>query len=492
MRKLLLISILLVFIISINAQIRRSDVINIAKSYSSQIWNVITTNTEYSIFSNSGDTITGTAYSYGDKNTASSFLAEIEDSLIPRNWQENYNDSTRLIYTGIDCSGLVTRALHFSDYLINNTGASNLSKYSIKTDKPLPGDIYASSHHCFLQGEDSGWVYEANSTNDPDIGNRVQYYNKEIYDGYKKLTIFPLFSSNYDKLTVIDDSTDEITISGSIKCSKELSGFKLLKNGLLVTPSISGAQKSMTYDYSFSPVPGEHYQFICYASNIVNGNAYYDSIINDIYYLPEIEEDYHISDSLRAIVPYAGYVFVDKIISIPKEEDDKILLAGDSLGVSDHWVDDIISMTILHPDSSVSSWEHSYSEEYHRVVPLPPTDLTEYFMNGTNYVRIILQDDIGFGVYYGCSDMWLVKQAPASLKTAKHDESNITMKMPTKTTIFNASIYDITGRKLMMGTYNSILQMRIDFESRVNKSGVFFYTIQSGDNISSGKLCIMK
>ena len=193
MHKLFYLVILLTFVISIKGQIRRSDIINAAEKYSSQNWVVVTTNTKYSIFSTKGDTIIGTAYSYGDKNTASSFKSEINDSLIPRNWQENYNDSTRLLYTGIDCSGLVTRALQFSDYLILNTGASKLNKYSIKTTNPLPGDIYASSHHCFLQGEDSGWVYEANSTDLPEGGNRVQYYQKDPSTSYKKLTIFPLF-----------------------------------------------------------------------------------------------------------------------------------------------------------------------------------------------------------------------------------------------------------------------------------------------------------
>ena len=190
--------VLVIFIINVQA-ITRDDILSIAAEYSSLVWQVVTPNPRYPIYAHSGDTIIGEAYSYGDKATTSLFLTEIANGLIPRNWKDNFNDSTQAIYTGIDCSGYVTRCWQFTEYLVNMTSASALKDYTIPVvGEPKAGDLWWKSTHVFLNyikcGENWAVVYEANALDEPYLGNRVQFLDRDV-SGFEARSIFPQFAN---------------------------------------------------------------------------------------------------------------------------------------------------------------------------------------------------------------------------------------------------------------------------------------------------------
>jgi len=225
MRILKFLIVFLVLPVSVSSAIITRDlVISKAREYASYRWRVRRINPRYTIYSVSGREITGEAYSYGDKATTSVFNSEIENNLIPRNWLENFNSSTQLIYTGIDCSGLVTRCWGFPEYNVNYTSAADLFDYTIPVrDEVKPGDLWWSSAHVFLQSEVEGKVYEANPRSGQQWsgGNRVQFLKRSV-SSYSSRSIFPQFTNPYPEpysghVGKEFDVSIEVTGSGKIK-----------------------------------------------------------------------------------------------------------------------------------------------------------------------------------------------------------------------------------------------------------------------------------
>ncbi|MEP7284391.1 MAG: hypothetical protein ABI947_01325 [Chloroflexota bacterium] len=82
-----------------------------------------------------------------------------------------------------------------------------------------------------------------------------------------------------------------------------------------------------------------------------------------------------------------------------------VILSANADGTGNTWVDDIITITVTHPDSTVSTYTYNYDNPY-SVVPLAPIDLSAYFQAGNNIVTITLSDS-SFGGAVGCSSLWL-------------------------------------------------------------------------------------
>ena len=173
------------------AVITRDYIISEASAYANHRWVVNETNPKYPIYSVSGREITGEAYSYGNKDNRPTFQSHIDGGYIPRNWKENYDSGHTTGYTGIDCSGLVTRCWGFSEYYVNNTCAAGLYHYTIPVVGEMrKGDLWWSFRHVFLQSETDGWVYEANPRGGEvyEGGNRVQRL-RNPYPYYATLVI---------------------------------------------------------------------------------------------------------------------------------------------------------------------------------------------------------------------------------------------------------------------------------------------------------------
>ncbi|MCK4526742.1 Ig-like domain-containing protein [candidate division WOR-3 bacterium] len=218
------------------ANITRSSVISSAQGYAGYNWTVNMINPRYPIYSVSGRNITGEAYSYGDKATTSYFQSEINGYRIPRNWEENFNSSTQALYTGIDCSGLVTRCWCFGNQ-VDWVGASDLDDYTIEiTGEPKTGDLWWSSGHVFLQSEIHEKVYESNPLWVPGGGNRVQKKDNP-YPQYQKRSIFPQFSSPNPGDEVVLEDSQTVNISLTIKASGTLvsGGVSMMVNGVQVS-----------------------------------------------------------------------------------------------------------------------------------------------------------------------------------------------------------------------------------------------------------------
>jgi len=267
--------------------IKRSDVISEAQRYSNYTWTVVKTNPNYAIYDSSGRAVIGEAYSFGDKEIPENFGFEITDSLIPRNWKENFNSSTQSIYTGIDCSGLVTKCWFFDVNHVNSTPAAGLFSYTIPVVGTIkPGDLWWDSAHVFLQSETSDLVYEANPTSNPDLGQRVQRkYNS--YPSYKTLSIFPQFSAIYPPSDTTINPGETVTIQLKAEGTKpshkdnvvaEISNIQLWLDDSLVTPSAIGPKNRQTIKYKVDSLePGKH-RVKVQCDNTVNGNAYMDTV----------------------------------------------------------------------------------------------------------------------------------------------------------------------------------------------------------------------
>jgi len=196
----------------------REDVIYTALPYAYHPWSVNAINTRYPIYSIPGLNIHGEAYSFGNKHTPPEFDTEIAAGKIPRNWQDNYSQENRNQYTGIDCSGFVSRSFK-ADELVDWIGSSDWPNYTIEVEEgeQKEGDVWCGSGHVFLEGE-FGYKLEANPRDDPIGGNRVQFLSR----GTRRFTarsIFPQFRNVYPSDKQILDDIDMIDISLRINVS---------------------------------------------------------------------------------------------------------------------------------------------------------------------------------------------------------------------------------------------------------------------------------
>jgi len=185
----------LFFILLFGDIITRDAVISEASAYANYTWTVNTPNPRYKLYRVKGRSITGEAYSYGDKDMRSTFQANIDAGYIPRNWEENYNSGHTSGYTGIDCSGLVSKCWRTSI-----TGTSNLVSLALQLANKnylKPGDVLYNPEHIHIKiyaGNDK--VYHAVGYDDTeDETHQKVIYENARYSGYQFYTIFPQFSS---------------------------------------------------------------------------------------------------------------------------------------------------------------------------------------------------------------------------------------------------------------------------------------------------------
>jgi len=213
--------------------LNREDVIYTALPYAYHSWTVNTINTRYPIYSIPGLNIHGEAYSYGNKYTPPEFDSEIALGKIPRNWQGNYSQENRSRFTGIDCSGFVSRSLKADD-LVDWIGSGTWPTYTVPViGQPKEGDVWCGEGHVFLEGE-FGYKLEANPRADPIGGNRVQFLSRGT-GGFTARSIFPQFDAEKPQNEQVLNNIDTINISVTLKASGSLdpSGVRMFvtRNG---------------------------------------------------------------------------------------------------------------------------------------------------------------------------------------------------------------------------------------------------------------------
>jgi hypothetical protein len=84
----------------------------------------------------------------------------------------------------------------------------------------------------------------------------------------------------------------------------------------------------------------------------------------------------------------------------------ELLLSGSRDGRASTLVNDVLSLKIVHEDSTTSSYTHDYSNGCRsNPLPLPPTDLSAKFNTGVNKVTATLKDKCGGSV--SSTALWL-------------------------------------------------------------------------------------
>jgi hypothetical protein len=288
MRRIIFLLIGFVPLLLNGATLSREDVISRAAEYANHTWVVNKTNPNFKIYQVSGVVITGEAYSFGDKATTSLFDKEIADGKIPRNWEKNFNESTQALYTGIDCSGLVTRSLNFSYYLVHYTNAAALAGYTIPViEECKEGDVWWSSGHVFLQGPGKS-VFESNPKDKPGGGQRVQNWKGDTI-GYTARSVFPQFDDESPadgEVVDLPEGETTVDIFLTLKASGDINStgvrMYILKDGG-VKEYIGGTtlddKGDKTWEFKkedFEVGEGGNFTVYITARNDIAGNGYKD------------------------------------------------------------------------------------------------------------------------------------------------------------------------------------------------------------------------
>lgn len=85
----------------------------------------------------------------------------------------------------------------------------------------------------------------------------------------------------------------------------------------------------------------------------------------------------------------------------------RIIFSSNPDGTGNTQVDDVINMTILRPNGTITSFSHYYPSGFcFSLNYLIPYDLTNLFLPGENTVKVQLQDACGF--FAGSSPLYLV------------------------------------------------------------------------------------
>jgi len=410
--------------------IKRSDVMSEAQRYANYNWTVKRTNPNYAIYDSTGRAIVGEAYSYGDKAAREVFEREIADSLIPRNWKANLNDSTQRIYTGIDCSGLVTRCWGFSEYNVGMTNAKGLYAYTIPVvNDEKPGDLWWDSAHVFLQSEASDIVYEANPTINPDLGQRVQRKSNPDPYSYQKRSIFPQFSdmSPAPGTTVYFSRslTIQVIAEGTVKktgVDSRIDNALMWVDGNPVTPTVKALngkvyRKSITYKLA-NPTPGIH-RVKVQCDNIVNGIAYTDTV-SWVFSNCAVK----VTDSIvRPYIPPGGWAYRDTFfmttVTFDLPRGCNVLLSRFPNGTGYIEFEDSVSIIVTDHRGKVSSWNCVNNNSLYE-----PVNLTNIFGVGENQVRFKLFAIAG-NSFVTCSPIWLVGMPTPSKNKNANTVDNI-------------------------------------------------------------------
>ncbi|MFO8062270.1 MAG: T9SS type A sorting domain-containing protein [bacterium] len=515
MKKILLLISILACIL-LNAEIvTRQSIISQAKVYAEYNWKVNTPNPRYAQYKTKGTQITGVAYSYGDKDNTSAFQSDINAGVMPRNWMDNYNEGNTTGYTGIDCSGLVTDCW---DVNIHGGAALVGLCMDLPKDKSLlkMGDALRKPGHIQLYAWNDS-VFEAVGLDDTTLFDWHKVRLSAMREGYTFHSIFPQFSKlkpeNKDTITIHNNPP---RISLRIEGSGEIGNVKMWLDGDTVSPNIRGGKNKKNVSYKPDSLSKGLHIVKVYSTNSISGNFYEDTTEWSFNY-GITENTVKITDSIPwTLVPYAGYVFFNDSIEY-NYIGGQVIFASDSLGLESTCVDDIIEMTVVHPDGTSSLWTHNYAPTKGDI-PLPPVDLSSLFKIGVNKVKVILKDDPDHALYYGSTPLWLVgtndkeRISLSSIKEYKAsniDSSNVIKpyKLGTffitpnpfmndvriqygisKTVHTNITIYNTAGQLVKVlvdedkeaGYYSANWDGK-DNNGKVLPSGMYFYRLNAGD-----------
>jgi hypothetical protein len=78
--------------------------------------------------------------------------------------------------------------------------------------------------------------------------------------------------------------------------------------------------------------------------------------------------------------------------------DQQLLLAGDATGAAHINVDDVLALTVRHPDGTTASYRHDFSNGCSGInTAIPPVNVSSLFQTGVNQVTATLSDKCGGG-----------------------------------------------------------------------------------------------
>jgi len=223
----------------------RDAIISEAATYANYTWVVNTPNPRYKIYRTKGKPITGEAYSYGDKDTRPTFQSNIDAGVMPRNWEGH----SAVGYTGIDCSGLVSKCWRTSV-----TGVSNLVSRTLQLankDYLKPGDVLATTGHIQIYAG-NGSVYESTGWDDTeDIIHQKVIYGPANF-GYDYYSIFPQFSNPQPP-----DGAENVSLSVdiSVEIAVNATYGRINKSGVVVKVD----DEDVT-DFTLTPLGGGKYK----------------------------------------------------------------------------------------------------------------------------------------------------------------------------------------------------------------------------------------
>ena len=103
---------------------------------------------------------------------------------------------------------------------------------------------------------------------------------------------------------------------------------------------------------------------------------------------------YKITDYIEPFPIVKGSNFLEMKIDVNYQEGN-IILAGDEAGSLPTLVDDYINIRVVRPDGSIKIFTNRYQGGCIQLTPLPPTDITNLFLPGTNQVTVRLNDLCG-------------------------------------------------------------------------------------------------
>lgn len=83
-----------------------------------------------------------------------------------------------------------------------------------------------------------------------------------------------------------------------------------------------------------------------------------------------------------------------------------VVLSAKANGTGNTFVDDVLKVRVTHPDGTVATFSHDYSNKCTTgIMPMEPIDISDKFVAGPNQISVILKDKCGGAV--SSSSIWL-------------------------------------------------------------------------------------
>lgn len=422
----------------------------------------------------------------------------------------NINDvQIRNYIAGIDCAGFVHRMWDIEKY----DSWSNLSNYSVTVldSSAKTGDWINVVGHQMLQGKEvirdlTSSTYESTVSTSVSDTPGVSYAPcRNISPEHTVYSIFPILDSIYpDNAEIVPLQKTPLNIKCLIKAKENVQNLRMWLDYEEIAPTVTGKNYTKKVHYSYkNPEEGYHYVQI-YAESYTNNNYYCDTLSWYFYYGNDYGKSVKIMDLTREMIPYRGYIFLDRSFNFDFSAYSRMYLSGDAFASTDQWVDDSIEIHVTNEYGFTTKWGYNYSHTG-EVVAQPSVDISNLFSPGKNNVRIIMMDDSLWGVNYGCSEIWLsylecveeidceAKNTRKALKIVHQDKINLDKLefngINKDDKILSCEIFDVAGRRIFnredLNTYKLTMEQGKDI---IMSSGVYFYRIKTTNGTISGKL----